>query len=347
MKTRNSLLPIVIKWFGLLAVLALQTNSFAQTLYRCEIKGRVLYQDLPCEDSVAAQREVVLEEAAIAETDLPGSRGNGWLWRAERGGRVVYMTGSIHFGTEDIYPLPAPVMNAFSSSDVLMVEADILNLDQRQINQIILSRGILSDGSTLKNHVSEATWEQLLGALETLNIPETVVLGQKPWLAAMTLGALGAQAAGMDPELGVDRHFLQLADGVQRVVELEGIDHQIGLLDDMPDAVQAVLLRQTLDDLQQGGEKFSEIIQVWKAGDVLQLEELIAREFNRESTEERLTELLLAKRNRNMVARIQDESRQQGNYFVVVGAAHLVGEYGLPALLAEAGFSVERVGLSN
>jgi uncharacterized protein YbaP (TraB family) len=317
----------------------------AQELFRCETSTRqVHYQDQPCGDGLKEQA-VQLDESIVSEQDLPGSRGNGWLWRAENARRVVYLTGSIHFGTEDMYPLPTSVMNAFNLSQVLMVEADVRQSGTPEKIQELLMRGVLSDGTTLQERLESETWKKLQVTLLELNIPETVVLGQKIWLAALTLGSIGANEAGLDSRLGVDRHFLELAtESTMSVIELEGLSDQIEMLDSMPSAVQTVLLEQVLDGVRDGGAKYHAIRDAWKSGQVDILEKLVAQEFSHESKAERLTELLLAKRNRAMAQTIDEQSTDIGNYFVVVGAAHLVGEDSLPLMLAERGFYVEQMG---
>ena len=48
-------------------------------------------------------------------------------------------------------------------------------------------------------------------------------------------------------------------------------------------------------------------------------------------------EALLVKRNRNWVAPIRDLTRRPGNYLVIVGAMHLVGDDSVLAMLDNAG----------
>jgi uncharacterized protein YbaP (TraB family) len=47
-------------------------------------------------------------------------------------------------------------------------------------------------------------------------------------------------------------------------------------------------------------------------------------------------------RNRNWIPQIEEFLKEDKNVLVIVGAAHLAGEYGLLNLLAEKGYELER-----
>jgi uncharacterized protein YbaP (TraB family) len=47
----------------------------------------------------------------------------GLFWSVESGNAKVYLLGSMHAGTPDLYPLPAFIDEAYMASDALVVEA--------------------------------------------------------------------------------------------------------------------------------------------------------------------------------------------------------------------------------
>jgi len=51
---------------------------------------------------------------------------------------------------------------------------------------------------------------------------------------------------------------------------------------------------------------------------------------------------LFTKRNATMAAKIEGYLKETGEFFVVVGAGHLVGEKGIVELLKRKGFPVEQ-----
>ena len=342
----NKFLPVQPAGVSLIASLVLMAGwhlGHAQQLYRCEDPQRqVVYQDQPCSDGRSS--EVTLDEAVVSEQGLPGTRGNGWLWRAEKADRSIYLTGSIHYGNEDLYPLPGAVMEAFELSAVLMVEADITDRDLAK--GLLLSKGTFQDGSTLEQRLDPAIWAEVQATANAVNFPINALVGQKPWLASITLSGFAVANAGFSLDLGVDRYFLNLAsEGGKQVVELEGLEYQIDLMDGLPRQTQEFLLRQAIQEINAGPDQARQLVNVWKEGNIAALETLVEKEFDSNDKAQRLAELLLARRNRTMAERIDSTAVDAGNYFVVVGAAHMVGENNLPDRLRQRGFSVEQLGV--
>ena len=51
-----------------------------------------------------------------------------FLWRAVRGGRSVYLLGSIHFMKSDAYPMSPAIERAYGAAGVVVFETDIEDL---------------------------------------------------------------------------------------------------------------------------------------------------------------------------------------------------------------------------
>jgi hypothetical protein len=125
---------------------------------------------------------------------------------------------------------------------------------------------------------------------------------------------------------------------------LETYDEQIALFADMNDAEQVALMSDLLHDHARVDAVFGRMLAVYLAGD---LEAIMAEAVDWSGTAdgeaaERFNRRLLDDRNRNMVARMTP-LMQDGPTFVAVGAAHLGGEAGILALLAEQGFTLTRL----
>ncbi len=80
------------------------------------------------------------------------------------------------------------------------------------------------------------------------------------------------------------------------------------------------------------------MIQAWSKGDADRLASLIDADFGGNPAEKKR---LLLDRNRNWTAQIEQMALQQHNFFITVGAAHLAGPDGVPALLRQDGFVVD------
>ena len=262
-----------------------------------------------------------------------------FLWKVDAaGGATAYLLGSLHVLDEASYPLPAAVDRAFAESKTLVEEVDLDEMSDPTQMMAALAKAMLTDGRTLDQIVAPATYAEVKKRAEQLGLPMMALQRMKPWLVAITLMAPTLQAAGFKPEFGIDRHYFDRAkkSGLNRRA-LETLAYQLDRFDRLSPALQEALLTATLEDLdtQVGGVK--EMAQAWQSGDVAAMERLALTAF-KEVPE--LYEGLLAERNRNWVPHVDKCLVENARCFVVVGAAHLVGPDGLPALLAKKGYTV-------
>jgi uncharacterized protein len=73
------------------------------------------------------------------------------------------------------------------------------------------------------------------------------------------------------------------------------------------------------------------------------MEATISKSFSENGRFRPIYEKLIYKRNRNMARKIEGFLGTNGTYFVVVGAAHLLGDRGIIQLLREKGYTVEQL----
>lgn len=289
--------------------------------------------------SPIAQLRVFIRKTLLAPSALVlllcGSSTAGavpfWTIEGERG--TVHLLGSVHFGDESFYPLPEAVERAFANADVLIVEADTTQLDAVALQNAV-RQGYYPPGETLRDHVSAELWAELQAFLHQHGLSDALIVQQKPVLAALTISNHLITQQGWRAELGVDRHFLIRAH--QRgmpVRELEGLAWQFEwLLALQPDTL---LLEQSLREAQQIEAGLTVLMEAWRRADEEALAHYFIDEPLREGPEfEAFIEHMIFARNRQMAARISEYLHQEsGTWFVVVGAGHLVGEQGIPALL--------------
>lgn len=265
------------------------------------------------------------------------------LWQFTKGAQSGYLLGSIHFGSEDLYPLADPVMAAYADSDVLVVEINLLEVDQGALAQRMLADGMYTDlKHNLQSQLSETTWQSLTEIAPQFGLPVALVQRQKPWLVALTLTALAAQKAGYREDLGIDIHFLELAKPDKEIVELESVTEQIGLFANLDAREQEAFLAQTLDELSRGPAFFEQMFSAWKSGDSARVDAVINESLRANPAFERLERLLLSDRNETMFSGVQALLEQGRKPMVVVGAGHMVGDRGLVALMRQQGFQVEQ-----
>lgn len=164
----------------------------------------------------------------------------------------------------------------------------------------------------------------------------------RPGMIAMDLTTLMLVRMGYAMEKGIDLHFLNRAreDG-KAVAALETLESQLQIFSTLPHA--DVVLADTLDEFEQAEVLMRRLEQAWRSGDVELLQHMFIEEPERKYGGYRdINEVLLYRRNRDMFDRLQRMLSADDSVFVVIGAAHMLGEHGLVERLRDAGFEVER-----
>ncbi len=249
----------------------------------------------------------------------------------------VVLLGSVHMAYPDLYPLRDGIESAFAAADTLVVEIDIRGDEALRIQQLFLEAGTLPPGQTLQAQLAPDTVAALGEYLAKRGLPLAAFERLQPGLVVVTLSTLRLVELGLDPQWGVEQHFLSRLQPDQAVIELETAEQQVALLLEFPDADR--LLAQSLKQLEQADSVLEPLYSAWLAGDLEELDRLLLREERAANPEfEPVYERLYDKRNAAMAGRIEAMLRGEGSYFVVVGAGHLVGERGIIRLLSEAGF---------
>lgn len=266
-----------------------------------------------------------------------------FLWEVRSDSTVAYIFGSIHAAKEDIYPLPRKIGQAFQKSNTLAVEANIEAVDPNAYQAMLLEKGFYPSGESLEKNVSKKTYALIEAKLQALSAAQ-FIQQMKPWLLALILTDLQLQLFGYSPEYGIDKYFLNKAQGVKQIAELESWRYQINLLSDFSQRDQETFLVYTLEYLDVLDKEVEKIIAAWSSGDVKTMEYILITEpLSSNKSLESIYEKLFFERNRNMASKIEGFLKTNKVYFVVVGAGHLVGKKGVIGLLEAGGYSVKQL----
>ena len=199
--------------------------------------------------------------------------------------------------------------------------------------------GLLTGGRGLEDEISPELYARVEGSLAALGLPVTRFLEMKPWVLANVLTLLKMMSLGYDAESGVDRYFLDRS-GDREIVPLETPAEQIATFEQL-DGEE--FLAYTLISLEVMDAQAPRMIQAWRCGHGAALASILfGLDLLPQSGPGSNRELLFTARNRRMADRLEPLLERGGQVFVVVGAGHLLGEDGIPALLEKRGYAVER-----
>ena len=290
---------------------------------------------------------LLLAPALAAAQPACEDPGSSMLWRVEGGGPRLHLYGSIHVGRADFYPLPEAIEATFRDAEKLVFEVDPRAAATPAVLLQMQQRGMLPAGQTLEDVLSPATLARLRAVLAELGLPAQYFMGMKPWLVTLMLTGVQMTMHGYLPQYGIESYLLGAMDPATEVLELESIGEQIGFLEELN---AESFLAYTLESFEQGEEEIEALMRAWQCANQEELQALLFADFaagaQARADMAALREKLFYERNRDMAADIRGWlDGGQGDYFVVIGSGHLLGEDSVVDLLRESGFRVEPVRL--
>lgn len=261
------------------------------------------------------------------------------MWAIAGGHNTVYLFGSVHLLPEGGFAIDGALAEAYSDAERVCFEVDSSKLDEATTTSITLARAIDPEGRNLFELLgSDADRVRAGAAAAGIDIAPFAPF--EPWFAGLTISVMALQQHGFDVEHGVEQIIEASADrdGKTRC-GLETLDFQLGMLDGMPADLQEKLLLQSLEEAGEIDQAIRPLLAAWRAGDERALVRSLEKDF--EGYPE-LEEQLIYARNERWASLVVGMLDETDDILLVVGALHLVGDRGLPQLLRERGFKVER-----
>lgn len=285
----------------------------------------------------AQTRTVILKSKTAVNT----AGGRGFMWEVESNGNTVYLVGSMHIADDSFYPLSPEFEEAFAEADYLGVEIDISKAADEAQQKLVLDMGMYQDGTTLKDHISGETYAKLGLVLKQAGLQANALDQFKPWVAESTLSSLKSATAGYEASSGIDLYFIQKA--IERklpIVELESYESQLGMFNNFSKELQEANLLAAIENYDEIDDSIDVMAEIWKSGD----DELLLQLTNSFAGDAEYYKAMLVDRNIGMADKIDGYLKNGKNeeYFIVVGAAHYLGEHGIVKLLQDKGYTVVR-----
>jgi uncharacterized protein YbaP (TraB family) len=260
------------------------------------------------------------------------------LWKIEGKRATVYLLGSVHFLKKEHYPVAAPIEEAFERAKIAVFETDIEAIEKPEIQMALLSKSALPPGQTLRDQLSPKLYERLAAQLAETGLPVDAVKNLKPGMVAMTMTLIEMQKLGLDPKLGLDRHFHGRARTAgKEVIALEEPQFQVDMITGFSKEEGEAILDSTLKDIQTLKTLLGKLLTSWQTGDMKALAGLLNQALEGHPA---LYQRLLVDRNKRWVPRIEELMRGDKDAIVIVGAGHLAGKQSVIEMLEKNGAKV-------
>ncbi len=257
-----------------------------------------------------------------------------------KGGPTSHLLGTIHLGFGFDEVLTPAARAAFESATFVITETDLGDDPGGRL----VKAALLPPGQSLPALVDAATWSALQERLKD-QIPGPVLAQMKPWLPALLLGlaelkeAFDALRPGKSQQMMDVELMVRAQERSKELSHLESVDEQIAVFEGISLEEQIAELRHAL--AADSRDQARELVAAFESGDEARLGRAL---FDAEQMKlaPGFYEAVLFARNARWLPLVE-HALAQGNAFVAVGAAHLLGEHGLLAELRRRGYRVERV----
>ena len=315
------------------------------------------------------QAMVMVTRTITVLYDMLGASSKGFLWEVQSGGNTVYLLGSIHVASTDIYPFSQNILDAYQSSDAVFFEADLYDADDKAAYYKL---AVYTDGSTLKDHLSEECYQSTVDTAALIGISESSIQYVKPWYLYLVFENYDlTDNSELDAQLGIDLSFLNNAYLYQKpVYGIEGLTYQGSVFDSFSSGLQEYLLTSSIESLTEalngveasaeGSDEDVEImLQYWHDGDIAAFKKLLTGSEDEtvitEDTDRVDSEIqsyldeyeykILTQRDDHMADYIDKLLQRKGDnqFFVIVGSAHYLSNYSVLDRLEEKGYEINQI----
>ena len=263
------------------------------------------------------------------------------VWRVTDGMSVIYLGGTVHLLRPEDFPLPEEFELAYEASSELVFETDISSINDLNIQAQMLQKLTYDIDRSLRDVVDTEAYTALDAYMAEVGMPLIMLERFKPGMIVSTLQMLEFQRMGFAPQ-GVDVVFniRALADG-KAIGALETIDEQIAFLALMGEGSESEFIIMSLEDLKRTSDSIDKMIDAWRTGDSEVLRTLLIDGMLERAPG--LYDSLLRQRNLRWIPQIEFMFDDPETEFVLVGAAHLVGEDGILEYLRAKGYEISKL----
>ncbi|WOE76425.1 TraB/GumN family protein [Alterisphingorhabdus coralli] len=262
------------------------------------------------------------------------------LWKVSRNGRYGYLFGGVHALPDGLQWYDNAVPGSLQDSATLVLEIDARQEDQ-PIPDTFRDMGYTPGLPKVPDRISAQLHDEYEEIAEEADLPDNAFTAQESWATALSLAGLATTGLGVSKDNGVEA--ILTAEARERnlpIVALESAEEQFSYFDNLSEKHQTLMLEAVIADADEAKESYRELLAHWLTGDVAALAETAQSGMLATGP---VREALLVARNRAWTEPIAELIDSNKRPFVAVGAAHVAGEDSVQAMLAEQGFTVERL----
>ena len=265
------------------------------------------------------------------------------MWRVADEDTEIFLFGTFHLLPKDADWRTDAFAEAMAETGTTVLEVNTDSPAARaSVAKLMQEYGRNPPGVTLSSILGPERAAKLKTVADRYGVPMATLETARPWLALLTLSLVGMQKEGFDPTHGVEAVVTEQARKENDAYDyLESVEYQIKALASLDGPELLAEFDVTLEQFDDLKGFTSRMLTAWRSGDVAAIEDIVIADL-RETAPDAYESLIVA-RNRNWVETLTGWLEAEGDYFVAVGAGHLVGPDSVIAMLKDEGWTVERV----
>lgn len=255
------------------------------------------------------------------------------LWLAADADTRIYLLGTMHALPPGTDWDDAAVGEAIAAADELVMELSPPELARAGD----VFRALAPRDAPLA--VEKRLPQAVLANYRTLDVRGGDALDD--WAVLLLMGQRAAQRAKLSPADGVEAGLTATFHKAGKPIGgLETAEAQLMVFETLDAATQRRLLTRAAADADGASKEIEVLTAAWARGDVRTLERLINEDVDAVPAARRA---IITDRNRAWARWAQRRMDRPGTVLMAVGAGHLIGADGVPALLAAQGYDIRRV----
>lgn len=262
------------------------------------------------------------------------------LWRLSDADSEIWLFGTVHVLKPDVKWRTARIDDALRSADLLYFETPTDDAATAEVARLASALGANPEGVTLSSLLSPQEKARFERVSRALGVEPAALDEARPWLAALQLSVAMLVRQGADPEAGVENVLeAEAARLAKKTAYFETASEQMHFLADLSPAAEKQFFIATLRQIEEESDQSDVMDTLWARGDAAKLGALLTRMTDEAGPE--AANALIYTRNATWAEKVDTMMQGKGRIFIAVGAAHLTGPRGVPALLRAKGYTVE------
>lgn len=279
-----------------------------------------------------------------ADARSPADEGQGpAMWAVTDTDSTIYLFGTFHILPKGSKWTTKAFDDAMAETPVTLTEVDTKSLSaQASMAKVVAELGVNPPGVTLSSTLGPDRAAHFSEIAARYGLPMSNFEPLRPWLAMVALSVAVMQKEGFEADSGAEETVLARAEKEgDRVDHLESAEYQVRALASLDEEEILADFDTSIDQYDDFDDYAKRVLTAWKTGDVATLEKETLADMRDKAPDS--FRILITDRNSNWAGEIEKMMAGDQDYFIAVGAGHLIGEGSVIDLLATKGYKVERV----